>query len=206
MENRTVCNDRLQEYMKEVKLLQSYDEVQDLITLATQGKWSYRIFLSEWLKREYERRIEARVRQRIRWAGFPQLKYLQEIVREELPEDARIVLPQLETLDFIREGRNIVLYGSPGTGKTHIATALGIEACRNGYSVYFTSVPHLKTYYFLLLIENKGLTKIVSLTGNDLETSRLLYSAMFCTNHKNAFLICKSSVFLPYCQSYSSEK
>lgn len=50
MENRTVCNDRLQEYMKEVKLLQSYDEVQDLITLATQEKWSYRIFLSEWLK------------------------------------------------------------------------------------------------------------------------------------------------------------
>lgn len=146
MENRTVCNDRLQEYMKEVKLLQSYDEVQDLITLATQEKWSYRIFLSEWLKREYERRIEARVRQRIRWAGFPQLKYLQEIVREELPEDARIVLPQLETLDFIREGRNIVLYGSPGTGKTHIATALGIEACRNGYSVYFTSVPHLLTH------------------------------------------------------------
>lgn len=47
MENRTVCNDRLQEYMKEVKLLQSYDEVQDLITLATQEKWSYRIFLSE---------------------------------------------------------------------------------------------------------------------------------------------------------------
>lgn len=39
MENRTVCNDRLQEYMKEVKLLQSYDEVQDLITLATQEKW-----------------------------------------------------------------------------------------------------------------------------------------------------------------------
>lgn len=74
------------------------------------------------------------------------MKYLQEIVREELPEDARIVLPQLETLDFIREGRNIVLYGSPGTGKTHIATALGIEACRNGYSVYFTSVPHLLTH------------------------------------------------------------
>ena len=63
-----------------------------------------------------------------------------------------------------------------------------------------------KTYHFFLLIENKKLTKVVSLTGNDLETSGLLYSAMFCTNQKNAFLICKSSVFIPYYQSYSPEK
>ena len=67
-------------------------------------------------------------------------------------------------------------------------------------------LPLCKTYYFLLLIENKELTKIVSLTGNDLETSGLLYSAMFCINQKNAFLICKSSVFLLHCQSYFSEK
>ena len=67
-------------------------------------------------------------------------------------------------------------------------------------------IPFKKTYQFFLPIENKGLTKIVSLTGNDLETSGLLYSAMFCINQKNAFLICKSNVFLPYNQSYSSEK
>lgn len=40
----------------------------------------------------------------------------------------------------------------------------------------------------------------------DLETSGLLYSAMFCINQKNAFLIYKNNVFLPYNQSYSSEK
>ena len=51
-----------------------------------------------------------------------------------------------------------------------------------------------KTYHFFLLIENNKLTNIVSLTGNDLETSGLLYSAMFCTNQKNASLICKSSI------------
>ena len=56
-------------------------------------------------------------------------------------------------------------------------------------------IPLQKTYYFLLLIENKKLTKIVSLTSNDLETSGLLYSAMFCINQKNTFFICKSSVF-----------
>lgn len=47
---------------------------------------------------------------------------------------------------------------------------------------------------------------MVCLTDNDLGTSGLLYSAIFCINQKNAFLICKSSVFLPHSQSYSSEK
>ena len=63
-----------------------------------------------------------------------------------------------------------------------------------------------KTYRFFLFIENKKLTNNFSLTGNDIETSGLLYSAMFCTNQKNTSLICKSSVFIPYYQSYSSEK
>ena len=67
-------------------------------------------------------------------------------------------------------------------------------------------LPLRKTYQFFLHVENKELTKIISLTGNDIETSGLLYSAMFCTNQKNAFLICKSSVFIPYSQNYSSEK
>ena len=50
-----------------------------------------------------------------------------------------------QVLATIREGRNIVLYGNPGTGKTHIATALGIKACQQDFTVLFTSVPVLLT-------------------------------------------------------------
>ncbi len=57
----------------------------------------------------------------------------------------QVILPELETLDFIRQGRNLVLYGNPGTGKTHIATALGIKACQQDFTVLFTSVPILLT-------------------------------------------------------------
>ena len=56
-------------------------------------------------------------------------------------------------------------------------------------------LPKCKTYYFFLPIENKRLTKNVSLIGNDVETSELLHSGMFCTNQKNAFLMCKDSIF-----------
>ena len=48
--------------------------------------------------------------------------------------------------------------------------------------------------------------KIISLTSNNMETSGLLYSAMFCTNQKNAFLICKNNIFHSYYQNYFSEK
>ena len=71
--------------------------------------------------------------------------YLHERGSEDMPYEAQVILPELETLDFIRQGRNLVLYGNPGTGKTHIATALGIKACQQDFTVLFTSVPVLLT-------------------------------------------------------------
>ncbi len=106
---------------------------------------SVRLLIYQILAKEVEVRTENRRKQRVRRAGFPELKYLQELVREELPKDAQTALPELETLDFIKEGRNIVFCGNPGTGKTHLSIALGIKACLEGYTVFFTSVPHLLT-------------------------------------------------------------
>lgn len=82
---------------------------------------------------------------RIHKAGFPQMKYLEELERNELPVEGQAMLPILETLEFIREGRSAVMYGNPGTRKTHIAIALGMKACLEGYSVFFTSIPRLLT-------------------------------------------------------------
>lgn len=84
-------------------------------------------------------------KQKIRRANFPELKYLEELDVKELPKDAQVALNELETLEFIREGRNVVLYGNPGTGKTHLATALAIRACEEDMTVLFTTVPRLLT-------------------------------------------------------------
>lgn len=132
-------------YAKLLRMPVFQQELDVIIAQATENNWSYRELITEILEREISLRKENRKKQRIKQASFSQLMYLQELVRDELPKDAQTILPELETLDFINEGRNVVLYGSPGTGKTHISIGLGIKACMEGKSVYFTSVPRLLT-------------------------------------------------------------
>lgn len=112
---------------------------------ATTHKWSYDHFLSELLNKEYEHREDSRRRAQIRKAKFSQLKYLEDLDRDVLPKDMAVALPELETLDFIKTGQNIIMYGNPGTGKTHCAIGLGIKACLAGYNVLYASVPRLLT-------------------------------------------------------------
>jgi len=132
-------------YATELKLLTFRDELDSLLTRVAEENWTHLHLVAELLRKESNRRVENRKRARIKAANFPQMKYMHELITQELPQDARTALPELETLDFIKQGRNVVLYGNPGTGKTHIATALGIKACEQELTVLFTSVPQLLT-------------------------------------------------------------
>ena len=145
MDHFTSDTELIVKYIKELRLPTVKDSLDDIESDALAQNWDYRRFLRTLLQREIEQRFENRKYIRIKRANFPQMKYLQELVREDLPTEGRNLLPGLEPLDFIREGRNIVMYGNPGTGKTHIAIGLGIKACMEGYNVYFTTVPHLLT-------------------------------------------------------------
>lgn len=129
----------------ELKLPLWRDSLDEYIARFAQESWSVQHLIAVMMQDQLNLRAENRRRTLIKRADFPQLKYLGDIIAEELPEDGRAALPLLQTLDFVRQGRNIILYGNPGTGKTHIATALGIEACSQGMSVMFTSVPRLIT-------------------------------------------------------------
>jgi len=138
-------NKLLMDYLKELKMPSVKEYIEDVEREANAEQWTYRQFLCRLMEEEVHRRTENRKQQRLRHACFPEMKYLQELEREELPPEGRAVLPELETLKFIREGRNIVMYGNPGTGKTHTAIGLGIKACLEGYTVFFTTVPQLLT-------------------------------------------------------------
>lgn len=137
--------EHIQQISTELRLSAFRKDLDQVITTALKERTSFEEVLLNLLLAEQQIRLLNRRKAQLRNAGFPQLKYLQDLVRTELPADAMTQLPLLETLDFIDAGQNVILGGSPGTGKTHIAIGLGIKACQQGKSVLFTSIPKMLT-------------------------------------------------------------
>ena len=129
------------EICKELRLPSIRKMVQDE-TNFNNPKQAFEVLLQVLLQEKSDRLVRAK-QNRIRAANFPQKKLLEELVVDALPEQAQQKLPHLKSLDFIKEGQNVILTGSPGTGKSHIALGLGMEACLAGYRVFFATVPSL---------------------------------------------------------------
>ena len=132
-------------YSKELRLPVFRNEFESVAQESAKDGDDYETFLLRLMEREYDTRLENRKKVQIRQAGFPVKLYLHDLKRDLLPVDAVEKLTLLERLDFVTSGRNIILAGNPGTGKTHIATGLGLKACLQGYKVYFTTVHGLLT-------------------------------------------------------------
>jgi DNA replication protein DnaC len=131
------------EYSKELRLPMIRKHFERHVEEARQEELGYEEFLGLLLQKEFDARQEASRYNRIRLAEFTHKKYIEDLSVADLPEDAQKKLKRLQTLEFIQEGRNVILAGSPGTGKTHVAVGLGLKACLEGYKVWFTTVPLL---------------------------------------------------------------
>ena len=96
-------------YARELGQRYVVSEGENILRMARERGWSTEEAMTALFQGEYERRLVGRQKARIKTAGFSQMKYLEELDRNELPETVRELLPRLETLDFIKEHRNIVL-------------------------------------------------------------------------------------------------
>lgn len=145
MKDKKTIENQILEYTKTLKLSGIRRSFQEENERTAEVDISCQEYLLNLLEKEYDFRMENQKLSRVKWAGFPYKKYLESLDIEALPEDGRKKLKLLKTLDFIREGQNVILAGNPGTGKTHISIGLGIAACLAGYKVLFITVPSLIT-------------------------------------------------------------
>jgi DNA replication protein DnaC len=98
------------------------------------------------MKTEYEQRQENQNLRRLKQAGFPYTKTLEELDISRYKGDInKVFVNELASCKFIKECRNITMLGNPGRGKTHMAIGLGLKACSTGLDVLFKNASSLST-------------------------------------------------------------
>lgn len=100
-------------------------------------------YLADLSSLEVTKRHENGVRARILAAKFPVIKTMESFDFSLQPELPKQKLAEFFDGRFIKEKRNVVFIGPTGVGKTHLASAIGVTACTNGYRVLFTTAAEL---------------------------------------------------------------
>lgn len=195
--------------MAQLKTLKlgGFAETLDLrITQAEKDEFSHLAFLALVVQDEIERREAKKLTVRIQKASFEEEKTLEGFDFAFNPKIKRGIVTDLATCLFVEKKEHVLIYGPAGVGKTHLAQALGHEACRRGYSVLFVKAARMLRHLFaaradqswekqlkrylhpdLLIIDDFGLTALSPIQAEDiyeLVTERHLRSSLVVTSNR----------------------
>jgi len=209
----------LNELCTKLRLPYIKENYKDLIKEAQMTDQSHKDFLEQLLENEYLQKSEKATQTRIRSARFPQKYFLLDFDKSVYDPKFIPEFQKLETLDFIKAKENIILIGAAGAGKTHYATALGIEAAMKGFSVLFTTVPNLvvelregmaksqmtnfrKKFekYNLVILDELGYFSF------DKECGELLFNLISSRNNKGSIIVTSNLNFNEWGQTFKDTK
>jgi DNA replication protein DnaC len=131
--------------LKQLKLPAMGAEYEKLAREAADANEDYEHYLLRLTELEIAARASNAVQARIRAAGFPVTKDFDTFDFTAVPSLSKPKVLELARGEWIEQRTNTCLIGSPGTGKTHLAIALGLAACRQGKRVRFSTAAALVT-------------------------------------------------------------
>jgi DNA replication protein DnaC len=127
----------LEAYLKRLKLPAMLSHYQEMARQAEQGSQTYEGYLLALSELETHQREENAYKRRVSQARFPLLKTLDRFDFSPIPSLNKAAVLHLAQGEYIGKKENLLLMGNSGTGKTHLATALGLTACQQGKNVRF---------------------------------------------------------------------
>ncbi len=154
--------------LKEFKLAGIYNSLEERLSYAKDQSLSYLNFLDLLLEDETCNRKNNGYKKRYLKSKFPSHKTIEDFDFTFQPSIDKKVINDCLTCNFVREKRNIVFIGNPGTGKSHLSIAIGIKALMKGFKVLFTSVAEMLNNLHTSKADNSYFKKVEFYLGFDL--------------------------------------
>ncbi|MFZ2463921.1 MAG: IS21-like element helper ATPase IstB [Caldibacillus thermoamylovorans] len=145
----------LDHIVKQLRMPTIGKQYRSLAREAEERNLSYEQFLLALLEAELQTREENQRQRRLKQATFPISKTLDTYDFSLMPSLNKNRFIKLAKGEFVEKKENIILLGNSGTGKTHLAIALGIEMIQNGYKVKFTTASELVEQLLIASDEHK---------------------------------------------------
>lgn len=127
--------------LRELKLSTAANEINEVLS-SSKANVSFS-WITNLLQREVDSRKEKRLQSRIRRSKIPELKSLEQFDWKFNQSINKEKIDEIAELDFIKNSEIVLFLGQPGTGKSHIASAIGLKAIYSGSNVYWTSLKRL---------------------------------------------------------------
>jgi len=135
--------ERVQESLKRLALTHLRETLPAVLSEAAQASWTYLEFLDQVLGRELDAKQDKRIRMGLQIAHFPSVRTLEGFDFAIQPSVDERLVRELAMGHFLAHGQNVLLFGPPGVGKTHLAIGLGRKLVELGHTVRFTTATAL---------------------------------------------------------------
>jgi len=160
--------DKIKEQLHALRLADIARCLDELLENAQRQKQGHLEFLSELVQRQYDGMQNRSFERRMSQANFPGNMTFDNFDWAFQPGLNVEYVKNLKALNFITKHQPLLILGKTGTGKTHIATALGVEACKAGFKVGFYKLQELLSHLYATLADDSTDNAIARLSRFDL--------------------------------------